>query len=642
MMVTIESYARRWQTAAKKLAVDPRVRIIAGVSAHFFGGMAVSAASLAQHCQPLALGLLCAFTGWRAAVLALGAAVGYLLFWGAAGYQGVLWIALALPVALILGRRQIIHESVYLMSAIAALIVSASGLFFQLFRSDTTQVSVYLLRIFLGAVSARLFYLVRDHRDPVADWLAEGIAVLALAQIAPFPGFSLGYIAAGLLAAGGALPAAALAGLALDLSRITATPMTGALCLAYLCRMIPYGRRWLPCAAPAAAYLTVMKLGGFTDLLPALGLALGGTAAVFLPPRPELSHRRGETGSAQVRLEMMAGVLAQTQQLLIESPGVPVDEEAVLLRAQERACGGCPCRKTCRERLTILPRQLLHRPMMDTASLPLSCKKPARLILELRRGQEQLRAIKADRDRQAEYRAALVQQYQFLSLFMQELSDQLPRRFQRQHQKFQAEVAMQAYSREMDNGDRCLWFAGTQCRYYVLLCDGMGTGIGAAQEGQTASSLLRQMLSAGFPAEHALRSLNSLLALRARAAAVTIDLAEIRLDTGRVTLYKWGAAPSLLLSDGLCDKIGTAGPPPGLSVTEGREMVERLSLRRGEVLVLLSDGVDGEVVRREIPRHTQRPPEELAADILECGTNTADDDATVVVIRLVSGALPTS
>ena len=642
MMVTIETYARRWRVTAKKLVADPWVRILGSAAVHFFGGMLVSAASLARHCQPLAVGLLCAYTGWRAVAMALGAGVGYLLFWGTAGYQGLLWLGLALPVALILGRRQIVHESVYLMSAISALIVSAAGLFFQICLQDKTPVGVYLLRVLLGAAAARLFYLVRDRRDPVTDWLAEGIAVLSLAQITPFPGFSLGFPAAGLLAAGGALPAAALAGLALDVSQITTTPMTGILCLAYLCRLIPWGRKWIPYAAPAAAYITVMKLGGFPDFLPALGLAAGGAAAVLLPPKPELRHRRGETGTAQVRLELMAGVLAQTQQLLIESPGAPVDEDAVLARAQERACGGCPCRKTCRERLESLPRQLLHRPMMDTTSLPLSCKKPGRLILELRRGQEQLRAIKADRDRQTEYRAALVQQYQFLSLFMQELSDQLPRRFQRQYPKFRAEVVMKAYAREADNGDRCIWFAGTQCRYYVLLCDGMGTGIGAAQEGQTAASLLRQMLTAGFPAEHALRSLNSLLALRGRAAAVTVDLAEVRLDTGRVTVYKWGAAPSLLLSGNLVDKIGTAGPPPGLSVTDGREMVERLSLQRGEVLVLLSDGVDGERVRRGGFLHTQLPPETLAAEILEHGTAGAEDDATVVAIRLVPGALPAS
>ena len=508
-------------------------------------------------------------------------------------------------------------------------------MFFQIFFHDTTPVTAYLLRIFTGAVSARLFYLVRRRQDQAADWLAAGIAVLALAQISVFPGFSLGFVAAGLLAAGGPLPAAALAGLALDLSQVPRTPMTGVLSLAYFCRMLPYGRKWISCAAPAVMYILITNLGGFTDFRPVLGLVLGGFGAVFLLPQPELRHRRGETAAAQVRLELMAGVLSQTQQLLLEAPEIPVDEEAVLSRAQARACGGCPCRKSCRERAGALPRQLLHKPLMDTTSLPLSCKKPGRLIMELRRAQEQLRAIQADRERQAEYRSALVQQYQFLSLFLQQLSDQLPRRGDKLRQNFEPEIAVESFSRENSNGDRCVWFVGTQCRYYVLLCDGMGTGIGAAQEGQDAASLLRQMLSAGFPAEHALRSVNSLLALRGRAAAVTIDLVELRLDCGRAAVYKWGAAPSLLLFEGLAEKIGTAGPPPGLSVTGGRETVERRSLRRGEVLVLLSDGVDGEAVRQRIVLQGQRPPEELAAEILEQGTQDTQDDATVAVIRLV-------
>ena len=635
MMVTIETYARRWRSAAKKLVADQRIRTVAKTAVHFGCGFALSAASLMQRCQPFAVGLLCAVTGLRAVLLALGAGAGYLLFWGEAGHQGLLWLALALPVALILGKRQIIHESALLMSSIAALIISASGLFFQIFFHDTTPVTAYLLRIFTGAVSARLFYLVRRRQDQAADWLAAGIAVLALAQISVFPGFSLGFVAAGLLAAGGPLPAAALAGLALDLSQVTRTPMTGVLSLAYFCRMLPYGRKWISCAAPAVMYILITNLGGFTDFRPVLGLVLGGFGAVFLPPQPELRHRRGETAAAQVRLELMAGVLSQTQQLLLEAPEIPVDEEAVLSRAQARACGGCPCRKSCRERAGALPRQLLHKPLMDTTSLPLSCKKPGRLIMELRRAQEQLRAIQADRERQAEYRSALVQQYQFLSLFLQQLSDQLPRRGDKLRQNFEPEIAVESFSRENSNGDRCVWFVGTQCRYYVLLCDGMGTGIGAAQEGQDAASLLRQMLSAGFPAEHALRSVNSLLALRGRAAAVTIDLVELRLDCGRAAVYKWGAAPSLLLFEGLAEKIGTAGPPPGLSVTGGRETVERLSLRRGEVLVLLSNGVDGEAVRQRIVLQGQRPPEELAAEILEQGTQDTQDDATVAVIRLV-------
>ena len=167
----------------------------------------------------------------------------------------------------------------------------------------------------------------------------------------------------------------------------------------------------------------------------------------------------------------------------------------------------------------------------------------------------------------------------------------------------------------------------------------MGTGMGAAQEGKAAGNLLRDMLSAGFPPAYALRSLNSLLVLRGRAGAVTVDLAEVELDTGRASIYKWGAAPSYILRDGKAEKIGTASPPPGLSMTEGRETVERLSLRRGEVLVLLSDGVDGEAALGSAEQLEAMSPGELAAWALESGCRGAEDDATAAVIRLAPANL---
>ena len=279
--------------------------------------------------------------------------------------------------------------------------------------------------------------------------------------------------------------------------------------------------------------------------------------------------------------------------------------------------------------------------MGDQFSLNLGCKKPARLVLELRRSQEQLRTIRADRDRREEYRWAMIQQYQFLAHYLQMQSDALPRRGEPVRAKYEAQIGISAMGREETNGDRCLRFSGTGGRQYLLLCDGMGTGLGAAQEGQTAAAMLRQMLSAGFPAEYALRSVNSLLVLRGRSASVTVDLAEIRLDTGRVWLYKWGAAPSWLVRDGMTEKIGTAGPPPGLSVRGGRESVERLSLGRGEVLIVTSDGVDGEAALRHVSDISAVPPGELADRLLELGCGELQDDATVAVVRLHPCALST-
>ena len=640
MMTTIESYVRTYRGQLRKWALDPRVRLGAGAAGCFLGGLVLSGASLAHTALPLTMGLVCALTGWDAVLAALGGAAGYLLFWGRAGLQGLAWLGCALAAALALGKRRILEESPMLMSALGALIVSAGGLAFQIFLKDATPVPQYLLRVVLGGFSVKLGELVRDRRDRLADWVAMGFTVLALAQVAPF-GFSLGHVAAGMLAAAAPLPAAALAGLALDLSQLTRTPMTAVLCFAYLTRLVPVRFRQLRPLVPGAVYLLVMGLSANREYLPFFALTLGAFLGQLLPPTPELTHRRGETGLAQVRLELMAQVLAQTQQLLLEEPGIPIDEEALLLRTRERACGSCPNRKTCRDRLMPLPTQLLHSPLVEVSSLSVPCKKPGRMILELRRTQEQLRALRADRERQGECRGAVIQQYQFLSAFLQQQSDRLGSREGRLRQRYQVEVTVCSAGREDANGDRCVSFPGTGCRHYILLCDGMGTGLGAAQEGQTAVTLLRQMLTAGFPAEYALRSLNSLLVLRGRAAAVTADLVEVALDSGRATVYKWGAAPSWLFYGAGAEKIGTATPPPGLSVSEGRETVERLSLRRGEVLVLTSDGVEADrALRRERGIGTL-PHGEIAARLLELGGREEEDDATVAAVRLVPADLST-
>ena len=641
MMTTIESYVRQGSGRLRKLAVNPRLRLTGKGALYFSGGLVLSAASLMNSPQPLALGLLMVLPGWQALAAALGGAAGYLLFWEKAGLQGLVWLALGLPAAVLWNRPREDPAPPQLLWATAGLAVSAAGLFFQAFRLDPAPVPVYLLRVALGPGAAWLAGRVRSRQDPIAGWLGQGVLVLALAQISFGKYMSLGYLAAGMIAAAGTFPAAALAGLALDLARIGQVPMTAVLCLAYLCRFIPWRERLLQYLAPGGVYLLVMGLCALSEPIPAALLAVGGGLAVLLPPVPEVAHRRGETGLAQVRLELMAGVMSQTQQLLLEDSQAPVDESALLVRAQERACGGCPCRKGCRDRLTPLPENLLHRPLVDQFSLKTGCKKPARLILELRRSQEQLRTIHAHRDRREEYRWALAQQYRFLSEYLQEQAELLPHREEAVRQKFEVHIGIRSMGREEANGDRCIRFPGIGGRYYLLLCDGMGTGLGAAQEGQTAAAMLRQMLSAGFPADHALRSLNSLLVLRGRSGAVTVDLAEIRLDTGRVWLYKWGAAPSWLLREGMAEKIGTAGPPPGLSVEDGRESVERLSLGRGEVLILTSDGVDGEEALRHVSDGSAVPPGELADRLLELGCGELRDDATVAVVRLSPCALST-
>ena len=633
-MIAIESYVRRGKHILRRWAVDPRVHTLVRGGGYLAAGFALSAASLGQGLLPLALALVCACGGWSAVLSALGGVIGYRIFWGA-GQQVLVWLAAGLSAALLLGDRRISRDTPLLLPAIAGLIVASSGVLFQTLGMEDSPIALYLIRVVLAAGAAWLFAQVRKGRNPVLEWLTCGLAVLALVQIAPVSWFSLGFFAAGVLAVVGAFPAAAIAGLALDLARVTPVPMTAVLVLAYLIRLLPKSLGWAGRLAPGFTYLMVMWLCNVWDVLPLPALLLGAVVGGFLPVPGKIAHRRGETGTAQVRLELAAGVLSQTQQLLLEAPEVPVDEDALITRAAERACSNCPNRKGCKDtqRLGMLPGLLLHKPLLQTDELPIVCRKSGRFLAELHRSQEQLRSIRADRERQREYRAAVIQQYQFLSEFLQELSDSLSRRTEAPA-VYSAQVAVFGNRPEEENGDRCLRFPGTEGRYYVLLCDGMGTGLGAVQEGREAGAMLRRLLSAGYPAEYALRSVNSICALRDRAGAVTVDLAEIQLSCGKVNLYKWGAVPSYLISGVGAEKIGTASPPPGLSVTDYRESTDKLSLRRGQLLVMVSDGIGETEALRCCMNGVGKTPGEIAAALLSASQAGGQDDATVVTISL--------
>lgn len=637
MMMLLGSQVQRWRQTFKRILEDPELRPPLLAAGSFLTGLCLSAASLGNHLQPFCLGVLCAgLPGWLPAWYAIGSALGYWMFWGIKGLQGILWIAAALPVGVLVARWKGAQRMELLLPAFGSLIVAAGGVIFQSWRGENTYIAMYLLRVGLAFGAVWIVQLARQKHDTTAGWIAIAVAVLSLAQIAPVVWMNLGMVAATVLVVALPLPAVAMIGLALDLAQVTSVSMTAVLSLVALLRLLPKLPARVMAAMPAAVYILIMALCGQMDLLPLPPLMLGGVLGMAVPGnRPKL-HRRGETGAAQVRLELVASVMAQAEQLLQEAQGNPIDEAAQLVKVADRACTACPSRKGCKaaEHIQRLPVSVLHQGQIHMDDLPLDCKKRSRLLTELRRSQDQLRLLYADHQRRQEYRNAVIQQYHFLSEYLQDLADQLPQRTVAKPQRFQPEVAVCSTGKEMANGDRCMWFAGTQLRYYLLLCDGMGTGPAAAEEAKTAGNLLRRLLMAGYPAQYALRSLNSLCALRGKAGTVTLDLAEFRLDTGKVSVYKWGAAPSWLLLTTGPEQIGAGGIPPGMSVTDARETVDNLTMRHGEVLVMLSDGVDAAAALKNTGPYLQEPAGTLAARLLEQGRGDGMDDATVAVIRL--------
>lgn len=635
-MISIESYVRQGKSVLSRWVLDPRWKTVGRGVAYVLGGFCLSAGSLEQGALPLAMGFLFGCSGWSAVFAAAGGCLGYLLFWSDYALQPLLWVGLSLPVVLLLCNHRLTRECPLLLPACAMLIVAGSGLAFQLLARDTTPVLLYLLRVGLAGGSSWLFHRVLNIRSPTLQWIAIGLGVFSLAQILPASWLGLGYIAAGAMAATGAFPGAAVAGLALDLAQVTNVPMTAVIVLAALLRLLPKTTPWLNRLAPGILGLAFMRLTGIWDLKILPGLFLGGLLSMFLPGPGQAVRRRGETGAAQVRLELAAGVLSQTQLLLTDVLPPDIDRHTLIIHAADRACMNCPCREDCSDRdaLSSLPGELLDRPLLDILDCPIVCRKSSRVLEELHRAQERLRVLRADRMRQGEYRSAVAQQYGFLSQYLQSLSDSLSQRCPAHNLCYDVETAVFGNRPAEANGDRHACFSGPGGRYFVLLCDGMGTGPGAATEGTSAANILRQLLSAGFPPEHALRSLNSLCALRELPGAVTVDLLDIRLDTGKAKLYKWGAAPSFLVTKLGAQRIGTVGPPPGYSVSEVQELSYPLTLRPEQVLLMVSDGVDGEDALSICAELSGGSPADMGTQLLQYCRGQGEDDATVVTVRL--------
>lgn len=627
MMVSAQTYLRRQHRQFRQWTQLPTVRPALEILRCSAGGLLLSAAGLGGSPQPLAMGLCCAVTGWQSAAVCLGSILGYSLFWDGPGVQGILWSVVGFSMALFIRKHPLCKEMPLLIPAMAAFFVSALGLTFQVLGMDLSAFWIYVLRVAVAWGSVMLFQRRVQLGDPLSRWGCGCLLVLSLARISPVAWLNPGYIACGYLSAGQSFPQAVLAGLGMDLARISLTPMTAVVCLCCLLRLLPWKHPVFQCLGTCVIYLGISALRGSWDLTPLPTLVLGRCLGLLLPAKDTPTPRKGITGHAQVQLELTAGVMAETRQLLMETISAPIDESALLEKAAFQACGNCVLRGECREREN-LSIYHLHHP------LDFACRKPGRILGELRRGREQLLSLRRERERYQEYRWAVVQQYQFLGDYLQDLADNLPRREIRPKTRYRIQVSARSRGKTLSNGDSCLAFPGTQCQYYIVLCDGMGTGMGAAQAGHSTALLLKKMLTAGLTAEQAFRSINSILTLRGQAGLVTLDLAEVFLDSGKTRLYKWGAASSWLLRGESLERIGYSTAPPGIRVSDAPSDAFSLSLKHGETLVLLSDGVD---IHEAILRGKvcwDLPTGELAAAILSFSRSHSEDDATAAVLRL--------
>lgn len=640
------------QRLSRQLTAHPFLRLILrALGAGSFSYVLSGSGLLSDH-VPLALSVVCVLPFELSAVFAyLGAALGYVHFWGfssalepiAAGFLLLAGNCL-FPELTGAQRRRFVPVA-------AGALYALPGMIFVL-QANGTPVAVLklALRLTLLIVSIRVLCPTQNS-ERLRPYAAAVCLLAGLVRIElPF-GVPLAVCLAALLCLLPSRPSDALrigaaCGLVLDLGSTPSPPQTACFCLSLLvCWRSPL-RRTARTAAFVGLYFLCVLIWGGEHAGWTLGVLAGALASCLLPPLSLTDADEASRPATASTLSKAADVFQQLEtKLALSRPETQTAPALIFDSAADAVCRSCVKRQQCwQERaadtyrlLSACAETIVRQGQANRGDLPdgfcAVCIREdafrAAVNQALHTRQAELLALRRSEEAQALCGALFGHLSRFLRTVGHTPAAGLAR--------YQLVLGVRAVGLR---GDTLCGDCGTSFLYgstqYVLLCDGMGTGAAAQTDAQEAIALLQAFLTLGFAALDALALLNELYLLRADGCFSTVDLVELDLCSGEGTLYKWGAAPSYLKKGSLVKKIGTASPPPGLGVGEEHQIGNvRLSLQRGEQLVLTTDGIPQTACEQYLSTCGALAPLELAAGVVACASESEPDDRTAAVLQLV-------
>lgn len=141
------------------------------------------------------------------------------------------------------------------------------------------------------------------------------------------------------------------------------------------------------------------------------------------------------------------------------------------------------------------------------------------------------------------------------------------------------------------SGDTVSMFENGEHCFYSLVADGMGSGREANMVSRLASLYLEKIIGVGGDMNSALLLLGDTLSRSPGETFTTVDMLEADRVLARAKIVKSGAPPSFLLRGGKQYVIKSKTPPLGI-IKEVTPQQTSFSLRRGDIILMVSDGVD--------------------------------------------------
>ena len=214
---------------------------------------------------------------------------------------------------------------------------------------------------------------------------------------------------------------------------------------------------------------------------------------------------------------------------------------------------------------------------------------------------------------------------------------------------FDVEFGMMQVAKENQivSGDSITNFRYKNDKYYVIVCDGMGSGPDAGRESRITIRLLEELLRDGFSAKTAIEMVNSSLAMGIEKEFFSsVDLLSVNLMTGSAEFYKIGGCKSFIKSGDNVETVFSPSLPVGILPEVHISCISK-KLSPGDIIIMLSDGAEGNSLGylsgqriKKIIDDDEKTMDDVAAAIINAsrikGMKKARDDMTVAAIKLLT------
>ena len=186
-------------------------------------------------------------------------------------------------------------------------------------------------------------------------------------------------------------------------------------------------------------------------------------------------------------------------------------------------------------------------------------------------------------------------------------------------------------------GDSYGVFAMDENQYFAV-SDGMGQGQKASDDSSLTIDVMKQLIVNGISLNDTVQSVNALLKIKNRNDMfTTVDMAQINLVTGDLTMVKYGACPTYILRDQELIEIASSSLPMGI-VSPLETSMEKYQLKTNDIVFIVTDGFTSHF-KDFIESNKYLIDDDHPKEIAHLLTNLAsdedkNDDMTLVVLKL--------